>query len=66
MKVLSDPAQWFIAIPLPIIPGSVDFVKHRKLLDRIDELLQFSSIEQEFAEHAVAYVRPSHNVSICK
>ena len=56
MKVLSDPGQWFIAIPLPIIPGSVDFVKYRKLLDRIDELLQFSSIEQEFAEHAVAYV----------
>lgn len=65
MKFLSDPVQWSIALPLPIVPGSVDYVKYEKLLARIDEMLQLSGIERKFEEHAVATfeARVQHKLS---
>lgn len=53
MDIQHDPIQPYIALPLPILPGSVDFVKHEKLLNRIGLLLDVSDVERQFVELAV-------------
>ena len=56
MDIQHDPVQPFIALPLPILPGSVDFVKYEKLLMRIGDILDASDVEHQFVELAVAKI----------
>jgi hypothetical protein len=54
MDILSHPVQPFIALPLPILPGSADFVKYAELLNRMDRLLMESGVEAEFIARYLA------------
>jgi len=56
MDIQHDPVQPFIALPLPIIPGSADFVKYKKLLTRIGLFLDTSDVERQFLALAVAKI----------
>jgi Transposase DDE domain len=56
MDMQQDLVQPFIAIPLPLLAGSADFIKHEKLLMRIDQLLDVSNVERKFVEQAVASI----------
>ena len=46
MKIEDDQGNGYIAIELPVVAGSVDFRNYKLLLEKIDQLLKQSGIEE--------------------
>jgi IS5 family transposase len=45
--------QSFVRLPLPIVDGSKEYRQHKSLLERMDEILRLSGIEEAFVQYAL-------------
>ena len=53
MKFLDDHGEGYIGISLPVLSGSVDFQAYQLLLEKIDQILRQSGLEQELEEISI-------------
>ena len=54
MEFSDDHGDGFIAMPLPVLPATVDFKAYELLLRKIDQILQQSGMEEELGDIAVS------------
>lgn len=52
MEIEDDHGDGFIPISLPVLPGSVDFQHYRLLLQKIDQIMVQTGLEEEFCRVA--------------
>ncbi|MBF0198695.1 MAG: transposase [Planctomycetes bacterium] len=53
MKFIDDHGDGFIALPLPVLPGSVDFQSYQLMLSKIDQILSQTGIEKTLGDLSV-------------
>lgn len=53
MEFLDDHGDGYIALALPVESGSIDFIKYKLMLEKIDQLLDQSHLESRLKEIAI-------------